>query len=175
MGQFPPAGLSLVVMLKPRPWRPLVSSNSILRPIFRVLAICNALTFLDTPGIFFVGDTVATLVFVISEKFHPDYNTNISLACALTFLLAFDHRHVLFILREPGIYGRGRFPQAFQTVTFYNPQPQFRWCKREFEHLLHAATNQRRSLFLTNSKQRTTDFWNGMFSRFCPFISTIRS
>lgn len=66
MGQFPPAGLSRVVILKPRPCGPFINSNSIFLPNFRVFAIWNAFTLRDTPGIFFVGDTVATFVLVLS-------------------------------------------------------------------------------------------------------------
>jgi hypothetical protein len=67
MGQLPPAGLSLVVILKPRPDTPLVSSNSILRPIFLVLAVCKLVAALRGAGeTFLVGDTVAIFVLIFS-------------------------------------------------------------------------------------------------------------
>jgi hypothetical protein len=67
IGQLPPAGLSLVVILKPRPYTPLVSSNSILRPIFLVLAVCKLVAALRGAGeTFFVGDTVAIFVLILS-------------------------------------------------------------------------------------------------------------
>jgi hypothetical protein len=67
MGQLPPAGLSLVVILKPRPYTPLVSSNSILRPIFLVLAVCKLVAALRGAGeTFLVGDTVAIFVLIFS-------------------------------------------------------------------------------------------------------------
>lgn len=63
MGQFPPAGLSRVVILKPRPCTPFISSNSIFRPIFLVLAVSNVAAAGRVAGeTFFVGETVATLV-----------------------------------------------------------------------------------------------------------------
>lgn len=67
IGQFPPAGLSLVVMLKPRPYTPLVNSNSIFRPIFLVLAVCKLVAVLRGAGeTFLVGDTVAIFVLILS-------------------------------------------------------------------------------------------------------------
>jgi hypothetical protein len=67
IGQFPPAGLSLVVILKPRPYAPLVNSNSILRPIFLVLALCKLVAALRGAGeTFLVGDTVAIFVLILS-------------------------------------------------------------------------------------------------------------
>jgi len=67
IGQLPPAGLSLVVILKPRPDTPLVSSNSILRPIFLVLAVCKLVAALRGAGeTFLVGDTVAIFVLIFS-------------------------------------------------------------------------------------------------------------
>jgi hypothetical protein len=67
IGQLPPAGLSLVVILKPRPYTPLISSNSILRPIFLVLAVCKLAAALRGAGeTFLVGDTVAIFVLILS-------------------------------------------------------------------------------------------------------------
>jgi hypothetical protein len=67
IGQLPPAGLSLVVILKPRPYVPLVSSISILRPIFLVLAVCKLVAALRGAGdTFLVGDTVAIFVLILS-------------------------------------------------------------------------------------------------------------
>lgn len=68
MGQLPPAGLSRVVMLKPSPLGPLTSSNSILRPIFLVLASWSVLVPACVEGSFLVGDTVATLVPVLTPE-----------------------------------------------------------------------------------------------------------
>lgn len=62
IGQLPPAGLSLVVILNPRPCGPFTSSSSSLRPILRVLASCSVLVPVCAVGSFLVGDTVATLV-----------------------------------------------------------------------------------------------------------------
>ena len=67
IGQLPPAGLSLVVILKPRPDTPLISSNSILRPIFLVFAVCKLVAALRGAGeTFLVGDTVAIFVLIFS-------------------------------------------------------------------------------------------------------------
>lgn len=68
IGQLPPAGLSLVVILKPSPWTPFMSSSSIFFPIFLVLAVRRLLSFVEPPGTFFVGDTVATFVFELTRN-----------------------------------------------------------------------------------------------------------
>lgn len=63
MGKFPPIGLSLEVNVNPRPSEPFVNSNSIIRPILRVFTAINTLLPVCVIiGVFFVGDTVATLV-----------------------------------------------------------------------------------------------------------------
>jgi hypothetical protein len=80
IGQLPPAGLSLVVILKPRPDTPLVSSNSILRPIFLVLAVCKLVAALRGAGeTFLVGDTVAIFVLIFSA--------------VIMYINAIKHRH----------------------------------------------------------------------------------
>lgn len=64
MGASPPAGLSLVVIEKPRPCWPLVRCTFSLRPILRVL-LCRITVCVreesDAGGTFLVDMTLATL------------------------------------------------------------------------------------------------------------------
>lgn len=92
MGQLPPAGLSLVVMLNPRPCGPFVNSMATFLPILRVLAANMAVAVLRTSvpedpgppllvplvGSFFVEETVATFVCIPTTAKNKNVRINLN-------------------------------------------------------------------------------------------------